>query len=282
METLALTHVYLACEGEEFSPCPATAQSASGIHHAARMGTVAGSAALLAIANLAPASEAIVKRGDTCPAVREIQQALVNQGRSVGSIDGVYGAKTQYAVKRFQELNNLPVDTVVGPGTATALGLDGNNAVYAVGNTCTGNTGGGSTPVANTVKVMTNGSLLNVREAPNLSAKVVGQLAKGSILPTSGNTENGWVELARGGWVSSSWVRASALPNSGGGGGSAPSNLMTVSTNRSLLNVREQPNTSARIVAQLAKGSKLPTTGNTSDGWIELVGGGWVASQWMK
>ena len=38
--------------------------------------------------------------------------------------DGVFGAQTEQAVKRFQKRKGLTVDGVVGPQTRDALGLD--------------------------------------------------------------------------------------------------------------------------------------------------------------
>lgn len=59
-------------------------------------------------------------RGET---VRQVQQKLINWGYLSGSADGVYGAKTEAAVRRFQSKNGLSVDGVVGPTTAAAIGV---------------------------------------------------------------------------------------------------------------------------------------------------------------
>jgi peptidoglycan hydrolase-like protein with peptidoglycan-binding domain len=62
-------------------------------------------------------SEVVVKRGDRGSAVRSIQ-------RSLGiSADGVFGAQTERAVKRFQRGHDLVPDGIVGPLTRGALGL---------------------------------------------------------------------------------------------------------------------------------------------------------------
>ncbi|WAG12396.1 TIGR02594 family protein [Aeromonas dhakensis] len=53
--------------------------------------------------------------------VRKIQQALNDKGIDPGEIDGVWGRKTIFAVKIFQEKYNLKVDGVVGPKTIVAL-----------------------------------------------------------------------------------------------------------------------------------------------------------------
>ncbi len=62
-------------------------------------------------------SEVVVKRGDRGSAVRSIQQEL-----GVAA-DGVFGAQTERAVKRFQRRHDLVPDGIVGPLTRGALGL---------------------------------------------------------------------------------------------------------------------------------------------------------------
>lgn len=55
--------------------------------------------------------------------VRRVQDKLLRWGYYDGNVDGVYGARTYRAVRRFQERNGLNVDGIVGPSTAVALGL---------------------------------------------------------------------------------------------------------------------------------------------------------------
>jgi resuscitation-promoting factor RpfB len=72
-----------------------------------------------ATAQASPTPDAVVvKRGDRGAAVRKVQSAL-----GVAA-DGVFGAQTERAVKRFQKRKRLTVDGVVGPDTRDALGLD--------------------------------------------------------------------------------------------------------------------------------------------------------------
>ncbi len=53
--------------------------------------------------------------------VRAVQQALVDNGYSPGSIDGVYGPNTKNAVIKYQRAKRLKVDGIVGPETWAAL-----------------------------------------------------------------------------------------------------------------------------------------------------------------
>lgn len=57
-------------------------------------------------------------RGDE---VKQLQQKLNQLGYSVGSIDGVFGNKTETAVKKFQKDRGLKVDGIVGSKTGQAL-----------------------------------------------------------------------------------------------------------------------------------------------------------------
>ena len=55
--------------------------------------------------------------------VKNVQWQLVKWKYLIGAVDGVYGAETYRAVRRFQVKNGLKVDGVVGPSTASALGI---------------------------------------------------------------------------------------------------------------------------------------------------------------
>jgi N-acetylmuramoyl-L-alanine amidase len=69
------------------------------------------------------ADAAVLKRGSTGNVVRTIQTRLKNWGYYNGAVDGIYGPKTEAAVKYFQRTNKLVADGIVGPKTAAAIGV---------------------------------------------------------------------------------------------------------------------------------------------------------------
>ncbi|MDA8235218.1 MAG: spore cortex-lytic enzyme [Clostridia bacterium] len=61
--------------------------------------------------------------GSKGPNVVQLQQKLKDWGFYRGKADGVYGADTFAAVKKFQQRKGIKADGVAGPGTLKALGL---------------------------------------------------------------------------------------------------------------------------------------------------------------
>lgn len=59
----------------------------------------------------------ILRNGDKGNFVRFLQQLLESKFIPVGGIDGMFGSKTETAVKNFQQNNGLVVDGIVGPNT---------------------------------------------------------------------------------------------------------------------------------------------------------------------
>ena len=66
---------------------------------------------------------AILQLNSSGPDVIALQQALQAAGFSPGAIDGSFGPGTEAAVLAFQRSKGIAADGVVGPNTATALGL---------------------------------------------------------------------------------------------------------------------------------------------------------------
>lgn len=63
----------------------------------------------------------LLRRGSRGEAVKKLQSALNGIGFGCGDVDGIYGEKTEAAVKRLQGVSGLDVDGVFGPITYAAL-----------------------------------------------------------------------------------------------------------------------------------------------------------------
>ena len=62
-------------------------------------------------------SNPTIKKGSTGNPVRRAQKRLTLGGYDTGGVDGIFGAKTESAVKRFQKDFGLTQDGIVGPKT---------------------------------------------------------------------------------------------------------------------------------------------------------------------
>lgn len=67
-----------------------------------------------------PTVSAVLRRGDHGPQVVELQTLLIVAGHAV-QIDGIYGPRTEAAVRAFQKAQGLDVDGLAGSRTLTAL-----------------------------------------------------------------------------------------------------------------------------------------------------------------
>ncbi|HEY8347333.1 MAG TPA: peptidoglycan-binding domain-containing protein, partial [Symbiobacteriaceae bacterium] len=63
----------------------------------------------------------LLRRGSTGAAVRGLQRTLAKLGFYRGPIDGIFGPRTEAAVRAFQRSVGLRVDGIVGPQTRMAL-----------------------------------------------------------------------------------------------------------------------------------------------------------------
>ena len=66
----------------------------------------------------------VLREGDEGGDVALLQRKLKDKSYYKGEIDGLFGSKTEEAVKRFQEDNNLKGDGIVGPNTYRHLPKD--------------------------------------------------------------------------------------------------------------------------------------------------------------
>lgn len=76
---------------------------------------------IIALAQSAEAS--LYKRGSSGATVTEIQTRLKSWGYYNGAVDGIYGSRTESAVKYFQRTNGLTPDGQAGDKTLAALGI---------------------------------------------------------------------------------------------------------------------------------------------------------------
>lgn len=67
----------------------------------------------------------VYKKGSTGSTVKQIQTKLKEWGYYKGEADGIYGSKTEEAVKYFQRKNGLTADGKAGPKTLEAIGISG-------------------------------------------------------------------------------------------------------------------------------------------------------------
>jgi len=63
----------------------------------------------------------MLKRGSSGAGVEDLQRKLLANGINPGPVDGLFGPKTEDAVRRFQERHALQVDGIAGPKTMKAL-----------------------------------------------------------------------------------------------------------------------------------------------------------------
>lgn len=63
-----------------------------------------------------------LRRGDSGESVKGLQRLLLEHGHDPGPVDGVFGPRTEAAVRSFQAEKGLEPDGVVGPLTWRALG----------------------------------------------------------------------------------------------------------------------------------------------------------------
>ena len=62
-----------------------------------------------------------IRKGSRGPAVRTCQERLNANGFDAGTADGIFGSRTDKAVRFYQSAHNLDVDGIVGPSTWSLL-----------------------------------------------------------------------------------------------------------------------------------------------------------------
>ncbi len=277
METLAFIHT--AVDYEDPNPAPelrSLDEITSAIPSSALL-SVAGAAIAVGVLTHSPDAQAAVRRPNACSAVSAVQSSLQASGYSVGGVDGVFGNKTEFAVKQFQARNGLAQDGVVGPATAGALGLNRNISCATSGSP--GSPGSG---LARSVRV-TAASGLNIRSGPSLNSSVLGTLGNGAVVRVTGRAENGFLNVGRGGWIAAAYTTSSSGDggDGGGGGGSGSSTARVVAGIG--VKYRSGPGLGYGQIGGADYGQTVSVTGErvSRDGytWAKLSGQpGWVAT----
>lgn len=65
----------------------------------------------------------MLSNGSSGDAVTALQRKLFAFSFDPGTIDGIFGPKTDQAVRRYQEQKGLQVDGIAGPETLASLGM---------------------------------------------------------------------------------------------------------------------------------------------------------------
>lgn len=137
---------------------------------------IAAFSSLLCLSAYTKADAASYRRGSSGSVVTQIQQKLSNWGYYSGSIDGIFGSRTEAAVLSFQRKNGLTADGIVGKQTLKALGISDT----------------GSTTYDNNVALLARVISAEARGEP-----YVGQVAVGAVIlnrmkhPSFPNTMSG-------------------------------------------------------------------------------------------
>jgi peptidoglycan hydrolase-like protein with peptidoglycan-binding domain len=101
----------------EFGPATEAAVRAFQQEKEIAVDGVVGDITWLNIDEDAVFSHPVVRRGSTGLAVRRVQKRLTLAGYDTGGVDGIFGANTESAVKKFQKDFGLAQDGIVGPKT---------------------------------------------------------------------------------------------------------------------------------------------------------------------
>lgn len=64
----------------------------------------------------------VMRNGSRGEEVKELQEQLIRMGYDCGTADGIFGRRTEEAVKEFQKEHDLDADGIVGEQTQKALG----------------------------------------------------------------------------------------------------------------------------------------------------------------
>lgn len=104
--------------------------------------------------------------------VREVQQALKDKGIEVGPVDGIFGPKTQSAVREFQQKEGISATGRIDRQTLAALDVDGNPAGMGTGRS---GMGGSSSPGMSNREGMNQRDLKGANPSPSPESTQAGK-----------------------------------------------------------------------------------------------------------
>ena len=240
---------------------------------------------LIALALLLPppsgfAAYAKLERGMENPQVLNMQLALASLGYNLKT-DGKYGMGTQSAVKQFQRQYGLAIDGVAGDKTLTLLYALA--PAYAPGDYGTvapqptaapaANLPAGSSSAALTATVATPSGSLNLRNGPSSSAKVLTTVPYGDmmIVVSRGSTWSSVIYNGTAGYVMTKYLSfgtarpqpvmtAAPQPTATQQPMYAENTQAMVTTTGGSLNLRESPDSQARVIATVPYGTWVTVT----------------------
>ena len=240
---------------------------------------------LIALALLLPppsgfAAYAKLERGMENPQVLNMQLALASLGYNLKT-DGKYGMGTQSAVKQFQRQYGLAIDGVAGDKTLTLLYALA--PAYAPGDYGTvapqptaapaANLPAGSASAALTATVATPSGSLNLRNGPSSSAKVLTTVPYGDmmIVVSRGSTWSSVIYNGTAGYVMTKYLSfgtarpqpvmtAAPQPTATQQPMYAENTQAMVTTTGGSLNLRESPDSQARVIATVPYGTWVTVT----------------------
>ena len=130
MDTLAYTHLVSAYESPQTPKLNESLILFRGVNWRKVSGTclmpVLAAAIGFSILGATTAAQAALYYGDSGYSVKQVQNALAHKGYFHARSTGYFGPITKKAVKNFQYSYGLKVDGIVGPATASALGVSCN------------------------------------------------------------------------------------------------------------------------------------------------------------
>lgn len=142
-------------------------------------------------------------------------------------------------------------------------------------------------PAAAAAGSATTTTNLNVRSGPSTAHTIITTLPRGTQVPTTGVVQDGWTQITWNGapyWVASSYL---SVASGTAVTQPAPTPVTAKATMYATtsVNVRTEPSTTARVVTTLERGQQVGVTGNTSNGWTEVVWQGavrWVSGDYLS